>query len=427
MPLHTTRTTVRSDCSAFREFGKYMAILSVLCLCFLMMSAFFAFTETSLFSIPRERINAFQNHGARSRRLIYALLLDGQRTLLLILLGNLFVNITLAGLINSLMAKLFGEGSILLTFLIATVAIVVIGDILPKNIALRWNEQIAAASAPIVHGLKTLTSPLLNVVLCVNRFFLAHFKFYLRQPSPFITIDELKSALRSSFERGVISKFEQGIVTNLLERGAQPVKRFAAHRSQIPFLPHYATASEALEELARRKQTCALVTRGPRSHQVIGVVRLPDLLAADPADRCRRLAKPPQWVPETLDAADLISFMFAERLSVVCVLDEFGGLSGIFSLADGLSKVMNFRRERSGGGGSKIFPGLQEIDGIAEWLPEPLSPAVQSARTLNGALTRHLGRIPKTGEQFDIDGVKFYIMESSYSRIESVLIKKSVF
>jgi CBS domain containing-hemolysin-like protein len=405
-----------------------ITVLSALCLFFLAMSAFFSLSETALFSIPRERIDSFKRDETGSRRLIYSLLLDGQRTLLLILLGNLFVNITLAGLVTALMTSLVSGGAVLWSFLVTSAALVVIGDILPKNIALVRNEAIAAVAAPVIHVMKAVAAPLLNLVLRVNRFFLEHFKRYLRKPSPFITVDELKSAVRSSFERGIITKSEEGVITGLLDRGAQPVKRFMLHRSQVPFLPHYTTVADALAELTRRRQTCALITRGPRNHQVTGVVRLPELLGARRSDRCRQLAQAPQWIPETLEAADLIGFMFANKLGVVCVLDEFGGLSGVFSLEEGLSRVMNFQNERrksgSSGGSVRVFAGLQEIDGMEGWLPETLLAAVPNARTLNGVLTRYLGRIPKTGERFDIDGKNFYIMYSGPSRIESVLIRK---
>jgi CBS domain containing-hemolysin-like protein len=400
--------------------------LSALCLFFLMLSAFFSASETALFSIPRERIDTFQKHASRPRRLIYALLTDGQRTLLLLLLCNLFTNITLAGLINSLTTALLGRSAALWSFLAATAMIITFGEVLPKNAALRWNEAMAAAASPVLHVMKALASPLLNLVQRVNQFFLTRLKIHLRQPSPFITIDELKSALRSSVERGVISRGEQGVITNLLDKGAQPVKRFMTHRSQLLFIPHYTSTGDAVAELARRGQTFAIITRGQRGRQVLGVALLPDLLRAAPAERCRVIARSPQWAPETLEAAELVSFMFAEKQSVVCVVDEFGGLSGVFTLSDSLSRVMNFRRKRAGseGGNTRAFTGLQELDGMAGWLPESLAAAGQSARTLNGALTRHIGRIPKTGERFDIDGWNFYIMDSGPNRIESVLIGK---
>ncbi|GBU20547.1 hypothetical protein R80B4_00425 [Fibrobacteres bacterium R8-0-B4] len=404
-----------------------IAILSALCALFLLMSAFFSASETAIFSIPRERIESFKTHAARSKRLIYELLMDGQRTLLLILLGNLFVNITLAGLVNSLMSAVLGRSAAFWGFAAATASIIVFGEVLPKNTALVRNEGIAAFASPILFYLMKTLSPLLNIALRVNHFFLSRFTPRLRGNAPFITISELKSAVRSSFEQGVISKSEQGVIANLLDKGAQPVKRIMTHRSKIPLLPHYATAAEALSELSAHKQTFALITNGPRNPQVTGTVTVSDLLKAAPNDRCRQLAAPPQWAPESIAAADLISFMFAEKLHIVCVVDEFGGLSGAVTLMDGLSKVMSAAPKRPfrNAGNARVFNGLQEIDAITEWLPESLTAQVKDAVTLNGLLTRHLGRIPKTGERFDIGGEKFYIMYSGPTRIESVLIVRA--
>ena len=402
-------------------------ILSALCVVFLTMSAFFSGAEIALFSIPRERLAAFEKDGRRSRRLIYSLLVDGQRTLLMLLLGNLFVNITLTGLVNSLVSGLLGRNATLWSFFVTAAALIVLGDVLPKNGALRWNEKIAAFASPIVYYMKIVLSPFLDVIQRVSQFFLTIFKRYLKQPSPFITIDELKSAVYRSFEQGVISKSEQGVIDGLLDRGALPVKRFMLHRSKIPFLPHYTAASDAVKAMADSGRTFALVTRGERRPQVTGIVYLPQLLCAPPTDRCRKFAKTPQWAPETLDTANLISFMFAEKLDVVCVLDEFGGTSGAFSLFEGLSKVMNFRGERAArgpGDSVRMFKGVDEVDGMVEWLPRSLVFSQPDARTLNGLITRYLGRIPKTGEKFDIDGKNIYIMYSRPNKIESVLIRK---
>jgi CBS domain containing-hemolysin-like protein len=404
-------------------------ILATLTAVFMVLSSFISASEMALFSIPRERIDAFKGHKSRSRRLIYTLLMNGQRTLQLILLMNVFVNITLAGAINSLTTAVLGRSAAIWSFAIATALIIAFGEVLPKVVAMRKNELIAALASPILYGIMRLLHPLLNVVQGVNRFFLARLSPHFEQNSPFITIEELKSAVRSSFEQGVVSKSEQGVITNLLDKGAQPVKRLMIHRSLLPLLPHYTTASDALAELSKRKQAFALITRGQRGHQIAGVVTLPELLRAPPSDRCRQLASPPQWAPETLAAADLISFMFAEKLRVVCILDEFGALSGAFSLEDGLSRVMNFRPERAAQirGGTRVFAGTQEIDAMAaEWLPECLIMRSGDARTLNGLLTRHLGRIPKTGERFEIDGRNFYIMYSAPNRIESVLIRRVI-
>jgi len=399
-------------------------IFSVLCFLFLLMSAFFSASETAIFSIPREHIENFKTHELRSKRLIYELLMDGRRTLLFILLANLFVNITLAGVVNSLMTAVLGKNATFWSFIIATAAIIIFGEVLPKNIALRKNEGLAAIASPILFYVMKLLSPLLNIALKINDFFLKSFTPRSLENAPFITISELKSAVQGSFEQGVISKSEQGVITNLLDKGALPVKRIMTHRSGIPLLHHYTTAAEALSELSKRRRTFAFITRGPHTTEVTGIVVLHDLLKAAPNDRCRQLATEPRWAPETIAAADLISFMFAEKLDIVCVVDEFGGLSGALTLMDGLSKIMSATPKRlsRSAGNVRVFTGLQEIENITEWLPECLTAEIKDARTLNGLLSRHLGRIPKTGERFDIGGTAFYIMYSGLTRIESVLV-----
>jgi CBS domain containing-hemolysin-like protein len=407
-----------------------IAALSALGLLFLAMSAFFSASETAIFSIPGERVENFKTSAARNMRLIRELLLDGRRTLLLLLLANLFVNITLAGIINSLITATVGKTETLWSFAAATALIVAFGEVLPKNAALKKNETVAAFAAPILSYMMKALSPLLGAAMKINGFLLARVAPRFRGDDPFITIDELKTAVHGSFAQGVISKSEEGVITNLLDRGALPAKRLMTHRTRLPLLPHYATATEALAEITARNMDFALIADGQRNPQITGVVTLHDLMKAPPGQRCRRLATPPRWAPETTAAADLVSFMFAEGLQSVCLVDESGDLSGALSLRDGAEKLIseNPRRAPQGKGGNgnaRLFNGLQEIDAMTGWLPECLAEQAKDARTLNGLLTRRLGRIPKTGERLDIGGTAFYIMYSGDTKIESVLIRKT--
>ncbi|MFW5813617.1 MAG: CNNM domain-containing protein [Fibrobacterota bacterium] len=401
-------------------------ILSVLTVLFLFFSAFFSASETALFSIPRERILSFHDDPSRSRRLVHSLLTDGHRTLLLILLGNMFVNITLAGLIQSLLESVLRRNATGLSLLAATAVIIVFGEISPKNFALRNNEKVAALIAPYFHYLKKIAGPLLGLIQKANQVFLTRLKVHFRRPSPFITVDELKSAVYSSTEQGVISQREQELVIGLLEKGAQPVKRFMLHRSQVLLLSQETLAGKALSRMHRQGRPFALVTE--KKGQIKGIVRLPDLFKARRSVPLGNLFYSPEWVPETLEVADLITFMYSKDLNEVCVLDEFGGFAGVFSLAGGLRKLMLFRTPegpvQGKGERTRVFSGLQELEGIDEWLPPELIALTGDAATLNGVITRYLGRIPKTDDRFAIGDWNFYIIKSGPTRVESVLIRK---
>ncbi len=404
--------------------------LAFFTLLFLSLSAFFSASEMALFSIPRERINFFKGHKSRSLKQVYSLLEDGQRTLLLILLGNMFANITLAGLISSLLESLLNRQATGLSLLAATGIIIVFGEILPKNVALRHNEKIAALIAPLFHYLMIISAPLLKVIRKVNQVFLVRVRVHMARPSPFITVDELMSAVQSSVSEGVISRREQHVIINLLDKGAQPVKRFMLHRSQVVFLPKNTPVRKALVEMGRAGRSFLLLTQSARNQQICGIVRLPELLSSSPQIPIRQLCSDAEWVPETLEVADLISYMYENDLNEVCVLDEFGGYAGVFSLAEGLRRVMQLPKHvenaepESTAGRTRVFSGLEEIEAMEDWITPELESYTEEVRTLNGILTRYLGRIPKTGEQFAIGGFNFYIIKSGLTRIESVLIKR---
>jgi Mg2+/Co2+ transporter CorB len=99
---------------------------------FLGVSAFFSASETALFSIPKERVSFFDGNPKKSFHNVFQLLQDGQRTMLLRLLGNTFVNITLTGLMFSLVNKITGVQSPLLTLVIATLIIVILVNYCPR-------------------------------------------------------------------------------------------------------------------------------------------------------------------------------------------------------------------------------------------------------------------------------------------------------
>ncbi|MDD5676126.1 MAG: DUF21 domain-containing protein, partial [Chitinivibrionales bacterium] len=160
---------------------------------FLCGSILFSAAETALFSIPRERLALFKNSRSHRRRWIFALLQDGQKTLLAILLGNLFVNITLVGFIHAIVHRIFTIGTSIITLGVATALIVLVGEIIPKNIALGRNEQLAGLVSPLLFHLKLLCRPLLDLLYAINRFFLNRIRALIKKPTPYVTAPELSS------------------------------------------------------------------------------------------------------------------------------------------------------------------------------------------------------------------------------------------
>jgi putative hemolysin len=406
-----------------------MTLIITICIAilFLCFSAFFSSSETALFSIPRERILAYQKN--KKHQWLYLLLKNGQRTLLLILLGNLFVNITLTGLIDGVMEKILPNNSTLISLLFTTIVVVVFGEMLPKNFALKNKELIALGISPLLYHLEVFLTPILKIIQKVNDIFFNLFKAQLRRPGPFITMEELKANVEKSAQDAVISSHEKEMIIGILQQGSEPVRKVMIHRSKLLVLQEQTTVSEALQKMSFGKQRLVIVRSPDDSRIIKGVVHIKDCIGArmdDPIGSC--IVTPVEWVAETMETADLMSMLLAEKFDEVCVLDQFGCFSGIFSLQLCLNSILSNMvapvSKTSQKGRSRVVDGLQEISLLEDWLPQSLIRDVSNMRTINGLLTNYLGLIPKSGDRVAIDGYNFYIIRASSTRIERVLISK---
>jgi len=278
---------------------------------------------------------------------------------------------------------------------------------------------------------KKMSTPVLKVIQKLNHFFLIRFKQRLRQPNPFITIEELKTGVIEATRREVISSDEQDIIIGVLSEGALPVRKLMTHRSGLVIFTQNISVGTAVSRLTEAKQNFGLVRVKGSSGQILGTVTLGRLLGTDPFRSLKNEYIEPLWVPETMAVADLMSYLITENKTEACVLDEFGSFSGVFSLSTGLDKILQnafsrgeIKARKNITGNTMVFSGLQDVESIEDWLPSVLKPLFEDSRTLNGVLTRYLGKIPKSGDRFAINGWNFYIIEAQPTKIESVLIRR---
>jgi CBS domain containing-hemolysin-like protein len=391
-------------------------------------SAFFSAAETALFSIPRERIFFFQKNPEKNYLRIYSLLKNGQQTLLMILLGNIFVNITLTGLINTILSKLFFIHAELVTLSVATVIIVLFGEIIPKNFALKHNEFVARIVAqPLLLFIKICT-PFLRTIQNINQIFLSGFKIHLREPEPFVTINELKSGVAKSVLSGAILQEEASIINRILEQGSIPARKYMIHRSKLLVVGEIAHVNTVIESMQKQQNQIALIQSKNRSLYITGIVRLSSLISAPDTSEVGNFAENPIWAPESSEVAELIGFLLENKRNEACLLDEYGGFSGLFSVTDAIfsffGDIFQESFESCLNTKSITLRGSMELDSITGYLPQNLLNQTSNYRTVNGLLTNYLGRIPKTGETFAIGECKFYILSSTPTKIDQVLIQK---
>lgn len=395
---------------------------------FLLLSGFFSSSETALFSIPREHVSFYRKSGKKRHQWIYKLLREGQQTLLLILLGNLAVNITTVGLIHKLMLFFVAQNTTLASLFAATGIILLFGEIVPKSIAVRNSIAIARFNAPFLYYLKVAFYPVLVSLQKINIFFLSQFSRHLRKPSPYITLDEFKSSIVESTQKGILSESEWQIIRNVLKAAELPVLKVMTHRSQLLSILETTPLSEAVSKMCNGDHTFCCVRSKGGSDEITGLLYLRDVFFKEGSSIARSYSKSVAWITDSIEIADVIGYMFDKKYTEVCVHDEYGSFTGVFSLNTGLREVLQLTSSEPASVeqhvASKEVKGIVELETIKDWIPPSLVEQAKSSRTMNGLISTYLGRIPKTGETFAIDGWKFYIIRSKLNSIESVLIKK---
>lgn len=396
---------------------------------FLLCSAFFSASETALFSIPRERIPHFAHTGKRSDFCINALLTDGQRTLLLILLGNLFVNVSLVGFVHVVIDQVLGHQSPVLTLVVATSVLLLFGEMLPKSIALRNNEMIAARAAPVLYVLAIALRPVIDVARATNMYLLRKFGKRLQDPSPFITVDELATAVNAYARDGAMSDLERKIILAMLDLGGRPVKMVMTHRARLVLVGHECSCGDALAAMLARGSSLCLVSQPGPSHEIAGIAYGLELRSLAPDSSALRACESPLWVHSSMESGDCFALMLAKGKEHVCVVDEFGSLCGLVCLSEIADAVL---REAFGTGATpddaespvRVCKGGDEIADLKGWIPPSLAELSEGVRTLNGLITSQLGQIPRAGYKFALDGFDFYIIDASQTVVKTVLIRK---
>jgi putative hemolysin len=383
----------------------------------LSFSAGFSSFEAALFSLDSE-----QRDRAHSR--VRRLLENPRELLVTVLLGNLFVNI----LYFSLAARLDWGGapySPVLSVLAPLVTILVLGEILPKTLALRAPRATSSLGALPISALVRLLKP-------VTRAFSKTLELISRalgktgDDEREISTEDLAQVLSVSEKSGLIERGEADMLGEIVELAGIRVREIMTPRVDAMMLDVDEEDLEAvLKEASRQRVTWLPVFEEGPDH-VLGCVQLRDLYLRGQRS-LRQLTMPVKFVPEVAHALDLLHALREDRASEAVVVDEWGGTAGVVTIEDvfeeivGELRVEGEERERPvvplGEGRFRVAGALS----IRDWNDEFGFQVVPiEFETVGGFVTALLGRIPKTGDEARVGSLVFEVSEVRGRRVVSV-------
>jgi putative hemolysin len=312
----------------------------------------------------------------------------------------------------------------------------VIGELVPKRVALTSPERIASLVARPMQWLATFAHPII-VVLTVSTDTILHVLKVPKVTEPVPSLEEFKVLVRQATAHGVFEKAEEELVTNILNLDERDVAEILTPRSDIVFLDIREAEEQNRNTLSQAPHSVVPLCDEGLDH-VIGVVRSTDvlthLLRSEALD-FKALAFPPLFVPRTVSLMRLLEQLKRAQSPVALVVNEFGDVDGLVSLTDVMSAIVGDLPGEPGeepmvirrADGSWLIDGALDLEALkrAIGVHRLEGEDDESYHTLGGLVMRVLGRVPRTGDGFDQQGFRFEVVDMDGNRIDRVLVTRS--
>jgi putative hemolysin len=313
---------------------------------------------------------------------------------------------------------------------------IVIGELVPKRLALNNPERIASVVAAPLRWVSAVTHPLVQVLTLSSEWIMKLFGY---QPSrePSITEEEIKILIEQGTRDGVFAETEKDIVKSVFRLTDREVGVLMTPRLEIVFLDQDAPIEENRLKIMKNPYSRFPVVQGSLDN-VLGVVRAKDLLVQGLSGQLMDLKEktsPPLFIPENAPAMHLLGLFKKSRPHLALVVDEYGGIQGLVTLNDVLESIVG---EISSQDRSAVPQAVQREDG--SWLVDGMIPidelkelfglgplpgeGIGHFQTLGGFMMMQMGRVPKPAEYFEWEALRFEVADMDGKRVDKVLITR---
>ena len=413
------------------------------------LNGVFAMSELAVVSARRARLEAMMRAGKRGAASALQLAADPGRFLSTVQIGITLIGIlsgaysgaSLGGPVGARLGALgvpdayAQEVGFALVIALTTYFSLVVGELVPKQFALRNPEAIAALVAVPMQVLAKVGAP---VVWLLDGTTSVVFRLLglKRDAEDTVTAEELQMIVAEASRSGVIEEHERRVISGVVRLADRPVREVMTPRTAIDWIDIDAEEATVRAKLIETPHTRLLVAEGAID-QVAGVVQARDVAAALAAGEplaLRTLMRPAQVVPDQIDAMDALVTLRRSEVPMALVQDEYGHIEGIVTPNDLLAAIAgDFRSDQDAGeqpgivmreDGSLLVSGSHSADQLAERLGLDL-PEDRDYATVAGLALAVLKKLPSEGEHFTEQGWRFEVVDMDGRKIDKLLISEA--
>ena len=428
-----------------------IALEIVVVLLLLVVNGLLAMSEIAVVTARRFRLERRAAQGDARARVAAELASEPTQFLSTVQIGITLVGIlagafggaTIAGVLDDHFEHVPGLGpysetlSLAIVVLAITYLSLIIGELVPKRVALNDPDGIAVRVARPMRTLARVASPAVRLLSASTNLALRLLR--VRDAGePKVTEEEIRALIAQGAVSGAVLEAEQDILERALLLGNREVTAVMTPRPDLEWIDRQASPEEVRAQILGSLRSRFLVCDGS-VERVVGVVRAKELLArclrGDPLDLAP-LLRPPLFVPSTMPVMRLLETFRQSEVRVAVVLDEYGSLEGLVTMNDILEELVADVPGRPEADEPDIVPrdeggwlvdGAVAVDDLLRELgiEAPEVPERRGYRTLGGLVMAELGRVPKVGEHFEWAGQRFEVVDMDGRRIDRVLVTRS--
>lgn len=425
-----------------------MEIIVIILLTFL--NAFFALSEISLVSVKKSRIQHLADQGNSRAKTILGLLDKPEN-----FLSSVQVGITLIGIIAGayggatltddmekvlVNVKFLGGSVHMVSLLIVIGSItyftIVVGELVPKTIAMNSAEKIALVCAPIIKYFTLATYPFVRLLSISTKLILKLFGVK-ENDSDHMSEEELKFMLFNAGKQGVLETDESQVHQNLFYFTDQTAKSLMTHNSEVEWIDINLSIDEIFEQLLKSMRSKFIVCDGQMSN-IKGVITIKDFFEnyKTPGFKIQDILEDPIYIIQNTPAFKILSLFKSKKQYIGTVIDEYGGVVGIITLHDLIEAIVGDLPDEDEldelditkrDDGSYLINGKTLIFELNQYFQkEIIEDNISQYTTIAGFMLEHLKAIPVAGNNFEYENYYFEIMDVDGLRIDKILMKQRI-
>ena len=434
----------RIELKVFSTHMLYVELLIVILL--ILVNGMMAMSEMAVVSSRKVKLQQMAAEGHRGAKAALEMIAEPTSFLSTVQIGITLVGVSAGAFSGAALGDRFGDyleqfpifsphgDAIATTFVVLanTYLSLIVGELVPKRVALAHAEAIAAAIALPMRTLSTIAAPAVWLLRHSTESMLALLGV-TKGRATIVTEDEVKSLIAEGTAAGVFAPQEREMIEGVLRLADRTARAIMTPRTEISWVDKHATSTQLAEVLDQRRHSRLLVCDGAVDNP-IGVIHakavLPKIIGQgrfEVSEAMEPLSVVQDWTP-VLQVLDRFK---RERVHIAVVNDEYGSLKGIVTITDILEAIAGDLPEKGEDttpavvkrqDGTLVVDGSMPIDEFEDYVGTTGLSGSGQFTTLAGLALEQLGRIPETGAIFECRGLKFEVIDMDGRRIDKLLV-----